>query len=158
MEKNAKISLIASDMTIYDYAYKVAKGNDLYRDIVSDVLLYLYDLPSEKFDKINDLKSYVCKMIYFSWNSATSPFYRKYRLDNDFKVKENVIFEEDAITKELEQIEMRISKKRYPTEVRLFELYVELGTYRAVSEALGIPLKSVHYQVKKVIEEMKNKI
>lgn len=158
MEKNAKISLIASDMTIYDYAYKVAKGNDLYRDIVSDILLYLYDLPSDKFDKITDLKSYVCKMIYFSWNSSTSPFYKKYRLDNDYKLKEDATFQEDSALKELEQIEIRISKKRYPTEVRLLEMYMELGTYEAVGKAVGATSMGVYKQIQKVLKELKSKI
>jgi DNA-directed RNA polymerase specialized sigma24 family protein len=158
MEKHSKISLLASDKTIYDYAFKVAKGNDLYKDIVSEILIYLYDLPQDKFDKINDLKSYVCKMIYFSWNSSTSPFYKKFRNDNDYKIKEDVSFELDDATEELEQIEIRMSKKKYPIDIRLFELYTELGTYRAVGNVLGLPHRNIHYRIQKVIEEMKKKI
>ena len=158
MDKNANISLIAMDATIYDYAYKVAKGNDLYRDIVSDVLIYLYDLPEDKFNQIKDLKSYVCKMIYFSWNSSTSPFYKKYRTDYDIKVDEKAADSECWLLKELEQIEIRISKKRYPTEVMLFQLYSDLGDYRSVSQKVGIPTMTVYKLVNKVRNEMKKKI
>ena len=34
MEKHNKISLLFADKTIYDYALKVSKGNDLHKDIV----------------------------------------------------------------------------------------------------------------------------
>jgi hypothetical protein len=97
-------------------------------------------------------------MIYFSWTSTTSPFYRKFRNDNDYKVKENVIFEVDTVTKELEQIEIRISKKRFPSEVRLFELYAELGDYRAVSTKVGLPVMTCYELINRVRIEMKKKI
>lgn len=158
MENHNKISLLANDTTIYDYAKKVSKGNDLYKDIVSDVFIYLYELPIEKFNKINDLKSYVCKMIYFSWNSPTSPLFAKYRKDNDYKLVERTECESTELMNEIEKIECRISKTRYPVEVKLFELYVELGTYRAVADAVGISVRGAYQQIQKVISEIKTKI
>lgn len=169
MDKDSKISLLFSDKTIYNYAYKVAKGNDLYKDIVSEIIIYFYELSVEDFEKIKDLKSYACKMIYYSWNSATSPFYKKYKNDRDFTLKDVFLLDEEdekesnhidiiEFKKELTQIEKNISQKRFPCEVRLCELYLEMKSYRAVANLLGIPATTVHYQVNKVISEMKNKI
>lgn len=166
-----QILLIAKDKSVYDYSYKIAKGNDLYKDIISEIIIHLSELEDEKFNKINDLKSYVCKMIYFSWNSPTSPFFRKFRNDRDFLIKDVFTYDEEIETKEeskyidiknfkteLGEIENRISEKRYPSEIKLFELYLELKSYRAVAKLVGIPASSVHHQVNRVIEEMKNKI
>jgi DNA-directed RNA polymerase specialized sigma24 family protein len=152
------ILLIAKDKTIYDYSFKVAKGNDLHRDIVSEIIIYLSDLENEKFNAINDLKSYVCKMIYFSWNSPTSPFYRKYRGDNDYTHTEPSCTIEDSATQELFLIEERISKFRYPTEVRLFQLYVEIGNYRDVAKLVGLPKSTVFNLIKQVRMEMRKNI
>lgn len=166
MNKNSKLSLIFTDRNVTDYAYKVAKGNDLYKDIISEIIISLYDLPEDKFEKITDLKSYVCKMIYFSWNSQTSPFYKKFRNDRDFVVKEDLSFDEEIeenkyidlfeFKRKLTEIESNISKKRFPSEIKLCELYLEHKSYRAVANLLDIPVTSVHFQVNKVIEEMKN--
>lgn len=145
------------DMSIYDYAYKVSKGNDLYKDIVSEALIYLYDLDNEKFNLIDDLKSYVCKMIYLSWNSPTSPFYRKFRNDNDTNYKEVGYENTDSILEDLDVLEDDISKSknRMAFEVRLFKMYAEMGSYRKVAERVDIPTMTVYKLVNSVREKMK---
>jgi len=160
MEKNASISLIASDMSIYDYSFRVAKGNDLYKDIVAEVIVYLYDMDNTKFSDIKDLKSYVCKMIWFSWNSSTSPFYRKYRNDLDVIQKDYGFEEIDSVLEELNVIENDIenSKNRPAYEVRIFKMYVDLGSYRAVAKKLDMSTMNVYKICNTVIEKMKKKI
>jgi len=160
MEKNASISLIASDMSIYDYSFRVAKGNDLYKDIVAEVIIYLYDMDNTKFSEIKDLKSYVCKMIWFSWNSSTSPFYRKYRNDLDVIEKDYGFEEIDSVLEELNVIENDIenSKNRPAYEVRIFKMYVDLGSYRAVAKKLDMSTMNVYKICNTVIEKMKKKI
>ena len=160
MEKNASISLIASDMSIYDYSFRVAKGNDLYKDIVAEVIIYLYDMDNTKFSEIKDLKSYVCKMIWFSWNSSTSPFYRKYRNDLDVIQKDYGFEEIDSVLEELNVIENDIenSKNRPAYEVRIFKMYVDLGSYRAVAKKLDMSTMNVYKICNTVIEKMKKKI
>lgn len=45
--------------------------------------------------------------------------------------------------------------KLYHYNAELLKLYAEEGTYRKVSEATGIPIKSVHRAVKKAKEQVK---
>lgn len=160
MEKNASISLISFDMSIYDYSFRVTKGNDLYKDIVSEVILYLYEMDNTKFNQITDLKSYVCKMIWFSWNSSTSPFYRKYRNDLDVIQKDYGFVEVDSVLEELNVIENDIesSKNRVAFEVRLFKMYVDLGSYREVAKKVDIPVMTCYKLINSVREKMKKKI
>jgi len=160
MEKNASISLIASDMSIYDYAFRVAKGNDLYKDIVAEAIVYLYEMDNTKFSSITDLKSYICKMIWLSWNSNTSPFYRKFRVELD-EIKGDVGFLEiDSVIEELNIIENDIeqSKNRPAYEVRIFKMYVESGSYRQVAKDLKMSTMNVYKICNTVREKMKKKI
>ena len=43
-------------------------------------------------------------------------------------------------------------------KARVFELYAELGTYRAVSEITGIPTTSVYRTVQELKKELKQKL
>jgi hypothetical protein len=43
-------------------------------------------------------------------------------------------------------------------KARVFELYAELGTYRAVSELTGIPTTSVYRTVQDLKKELKQKL
>ena len=72
MDKQQKISLIINDLSVISYAKRVLKGNDLYKDVLSDVYIYIFELENEKFEAIKDLKSYVCKIIYYAWNNKSN--------------------------------------------------------------------------------------
>jgi DNA-directed RNA polymerase specialized sigma24 family protein len=160
MEKHSKISLLASDKSIYEYAYRVAKGNDLHKDIVSEALIYLYDMNIDKFNSISDLKSYVCKMIWLSWNSTSSPFYKKFKNEGLEITKDIGFINIDSALEELNVIEADIEsrKNRMAFEVRLFKMYVELGSYRLVSNKVGIPVMTCYKLINSVREKMKQQI
>lgn len=163
MEKVYELSL---DPEVISFAKKITSGNDLYHDIISETVIYIATLPEDKRKAINNLKSYFCKVIFFSWNSPSSPFYKKYRNDRseflydlpyeECEEKEEKLFDSVKIKNRILILEKEIAKKRYPTEIRLLDLYLKLKSYRAVSKEVDIPVKSVHYQIKKIILQIKN--
>jgi hypothetical protein len=55
----------------------------------------------------------------------------------------------------INKIERKIAQKRYPTEIRLLELYVKHKTYRAVEKEIGISFKTVQYLVKQITEQIR---
>ena len=49
-------------------------------------------------------------------------------------------------------------KNLYPAPVRLFEIYLELGTFMAVSEKTKIPYKTVRRHIQELIEKIKSNL
>lgn len=193
-------SIISPDLE--RYAFKIAKGNDLYRDCLSELILVLGEMDEGRLIELNNNKQlvpYCCKVIYLSFNSPTSPFYKKYIkpellskynkrgfvIDNYAKNFvhfydstddddnwiylglrsniENIPNEDSKFTVEdlescILNLEEEISKKRFPSEVRLFELYKELGSYRAVAKKVNIPVMTVFYIIEGFKQEIKKRI
>lgn len=98
-----------------------------------------------------------------SFNSVTSPFYKKYRhLDINVEIQNNHIKSHDQINDEFEcnfsdlvcKIETEIdSLNEYERE--LFKLYVKFESYRKVSEEVGIKYESVRHAIIQASEKIK---
>lgn len=153
-------SIITSDLE--RYAFKVSKGNDLWKDSISELVISLYEMDEEKLISLfnrGELAPYCYKILWFSFNSESSPFYRKYIKPEQTSelINYDLEFEEvdvEVIRGFINSLEAEISKKRFPSEVRLFELYSELGSYRAVAKKVNLPVMTCFY----IIEGFKNEI
>lgn len=85
MTREVIINTLANNEQLKAYARKTTKGNTLWEDIISEMLLYLMELPEERFIQIyrsEGLQSYCYKIIHLSWNSENSPFYKKYKRES----------------------------------------------------------------------------
>lgn len=167
--KAAILSSLITRPDIISYAKKTCKGNDMYKDILSELYLYLYDKDEEWLKELNDgnkLFYYAIKIVYLSWNSPTSPFYKKYRntehddvfcpfLADDETPEENK-FDTQKWFDRFEQDEDEISKKRFPVETRLIKLYIQYGSYRKVAKEVGIPHTTVCSVVTNYVKKLKN--
>lgn len=158
-------SIISPDLE--RYAFKIAKGNDLYRDCLSELILVLGEMDEVRLIELNNNKQlvpYCCKVIYLSFNSPTSPFYKKYikpELSDeiqDYSIDELGLINIEELEASIVKLEEEISKKRFPSEVRLFELYKELGSYRAVAKKVNIPVMTVFYIIEGFKQEIKRRI
>ena len=54
----------------------------------------------------------------------------------------------------IKEIEDEISKKRFPTEVKIFELYSEIGSVRETAKKLRLPTMTVW----SIIDQFKTKV
>lgn len=163
MTRDIIITTISKNENLKAYARKLAGGNDLWNDMWSELLLFLYEMPEDRFMSIyqsEGLIGYCNRVLYFSWNSTTSPFYKKYRMEEP--KTDNVTFEydpeidilynkcQDQICKLTEEI----SKKRYPTEPNIFDIYLSCGSYRKTAKQLRLPVMTVY----NIINGFKDKI
>lgn len=155
---------------IYTYAKKTCGGDDFLNDLVQELYLYLYD-KDEAF--IIDLSNkgallfYSYRIMYYSWNSPTSPFYRKFRNTNfnqlteigyiDDRTPEEDIFD---YTKWINKIESDIKDSWYNgkvhTEGVLMLKYLELGSYREVAKEMDIPHTTVQAIVQRYAKKLKD--
>ena len=156
------MSEIANNQNLTAQAFKVARGNVLYKDVIAEMLLYLLEMDDTKLLTLwtnNELVSYCYKIIWLSYNSKTSPFYKKYlKMSEYIEVDEDNHF--DISPKLIEDILNDIERERekYPADVKIFRLYLKLGSCRKVEQEINVPHTTVNYIVNRLTKEIEDKI
>ena len=167
MTRDIILSSILKNESLIRYAKKTTNGNLLWEDIMSEMTLYLYEIPEDRFISIyrsEGLLSYCYKIIHLSWNSPRSDFYRKYRVEEPRT--ENVTFEYNPeidilynkCKDEINKITEEISSSRYPTESKMFEIYLECGSYRKTAKKLQLPTMTVFNLINGFKEKIKARL
>ncbi len=149
---------IANNQRLKDNAKAIFKHNDLWQDAFSDVIVQLYDMPEKDIIEMNDrgvLFHYCYRILWLSYNSPTSPFYKKYLKSELPYTPENTDgfrFCEAYINDRLHELEKKA--KSYPVEVKLFRLYMQFKSYGKVSKETGIPAKTIYNIIKRLKEQI----
>ena len=136
----------------------------LWEDIIAEMLLYLYEIPEERFIEIyrsEGLQSYCYKIIHLSWNSEYSPFYKKYlkeepRTDNvEFEYNPEIDITYKKCKKAVDDLVKDVSQSGMPTKAILFDLYLRHGSYRKVAKQLNIPTMTIFKIINNIKDEIK---
>jgi len=171
--KSEIISNLAKDPFYTQYAKDLClqqkMRSDAYLDLLQYVWLYLSEKSEEEIIQLSkeNLKGYVCRIIWINSKSDTSPFKR-----NEFKynlLEKDVKLEESDIDKEIiiriaedffkKEVEYWSKEKNLPAwNVRLLELYAEMGSYRKVEQATGINFQTVRHTVLELIKRINEDI
>jgi len=150
----------------------ITKGNELADDLYSELLLIISDYDNVTLNNLLEKE----QLVYFwvricmnQWHSNTSPFYTKYRKDNReklyYEIEDNRIAEPDTeefkhepYENVVERVALDALDDMYWYDKKLFELYLELGTYKEVSEQTRIPFGTVGTTLGKVKKKLKKEI
>jgi RNA polymerase sigma factor (sigma-70 family) len=143
----------------------------LAEDIIQHVFTEMYTKPDSFLEDLvqrQKFKPYIVKQIWNTCYYRRTPFSQAYGLDNetptDFcdNARYEVIryeSEPSRVDKEKQMHQLRtMMGEMHWYKARVFELYAELGTYRAVSEITGIPTTSVYRTVQELKKELKQKL
>lgn len=164
MTKEFVLNYISTNKNIKDYCQRVS------RQWADDLFQYLFEVLASKSDsflieKYNEKKieQYCFGIIYKSANYPSSTFYQQnisFTNNNCFDADIDILqynseYCEIPLKKEIEGYRSEIKSNWY--EVELFNLYLELGTYKKVQEATGINHLSVRYSVVNFINEIKKR-
>lgn len=194
MTRDVIVKSIYLNKNLSDFAKRTTKNNDLWKDIISEMLISISDMPESKLIELyrsEGIVNYCYKIIYLSWNSPNSPFYKKYRtvegaeitywrtgddgsdsaMTHIYTVGSHSLTnnEDDAYDPEIDilhnkcdviikDIEFDISQKRYPSEVKVFELYTEMGSIRATAKTLKLPTMTVWKMINRFKDNVKSKL
>jgi hypothetical protein len=162
MTKDEILLFVYNSQNIKASAKRITKGDDLYNDLLSELLLIVSEIP---FDVVNDLYAkkelevYCYKIMYYQFNNPNLEFYRKYR---SFETSVGIEYTEENIDEKyaeiktiMDNIEKGIACKRYPAEVRLLEVYAEKGSFRATGREVGIACNTVKYMINNITEKIR---
>lgn len=167
MTRDVIITSISKNEALKRYAKQTTKGDDLWKDVISEMIISLYDMPEERFIAIyqsEGLISYCYKIIHLSWNSQTSPFYRKYRLlepkiDNEeFEYDKEIDILYPKCIQAMKDLRAEVEPFRHPTEAKIFDLYLQLGSYRKTARELRLPTMTVFNIINGFKEQIKAKL
>lgn len=140
-------------------------------DLKAEVMLILLETDDEKLKglhKKNELKFYTVRIILNLIQSKTSPFYKKYRMSTSVFsepcspcVVETIEPEgfDDRLKRELRnERAIQIIDTLYWYDKTIVNLYLELGSYRAIEKDTGIPWESCYSTIRKVIKQIRNEL
>lgn len=162
MQLNEILAIIYNSKKILVSAKSIAQGTGLHDDLVSELIMIVSEMNLDFLNKLQEKKElevYCYKIMYYQFTNPKMNFYKNYRqaiISNEEEDPYDIDGTYLNVTQLLSKIEKEIAQKRYPTEIRLLELYVEHGTYRKVGDAVGISFKTVQYLVKQVIEKIRS--
>lgn len=163
MKRNDILLFIYNSKAVKSSAIRITKGDDLYNDLLSELLIIVAEMDIEYLVNLYNKKTleiYCYKIMYYQYTQPHMAFYKKYRSCETTTKGE--VYEDDNIDQIhsdvvllMNKIEKKIAQKRFPAEFRLLELYIEHGTYRKVGALVGISFKTVQYMVKNITEKIK---
>lgn len=162
MNRDVILLFIYNSPNIKASAKKITKGDDLYNDLLSELLIIVSEMDIDVLKDLylrNKLESYCWKIMYYQYTQPHMAFYKKYR---SFETSNGIEYSDDNVDEMyanviilMDKIEKHIAKKRYPSEVRLLELYAEHQSFRAVGRELGIAYNTVKYMVNNFTEKIR---
>lgn len=167
MNQKIETYIVNNYFHLLQISKKITKGHELSNDLLNDVLLQLYeknaDIVLRNYED-NDIKYYITAVMRINWNSKTSPFYYRIRreIDKYTPISDNyevVDDYDDKMDKEvlIQCLEISFAELDWFRK-SVFEMYLTMGSLKAVATKTGIPLTSIARYIKQSREEIKTKI
>ena len=167
MNKQIEDYIVRNYFHLLQISGKITRGHELSNDLLNDVLLQLYEKNSDivlRNYEDNDIKYYITAVMRINWQSKTSPFYYRIRreidkytpINDNYEVMDDV---DDKMDKEIliQCLEISFAELDWFRK-SVFELYMTMGSYNAVSKKTGIPISSISRYIRESKDEIKLKI
>lgn len=141
---------------------KYTKNDDWASELLHDIILQLYDKEDIKLKSLDDksIKYYIVRIITINWCYPTSPFYKKYKKDNNNLVELNeamlMVTDEFELDKHklMDIIENEWTELDWFNKI-IFEKYMVMGSLKKVSQDTTIPLTSIADYVRNTKQTIK---
>lgn len=151
------IDQLFKDKRIDEACKKIAKGNDLWKDLKQELFVVLCEYDQSKLKEIIDKKQimyFIVRILLNFYNSKTSTFYKKFKHINDEVIDLKFIkhFEDDnSYSDELDKIELAFEQADLSWYERgIAKLYIQERSFRKLSAKLDIPTRSLCETMKDV--------
>jgi hypothetical protein len=143
------------------------RDDDMYKDLLHEVILQLYDKEQIKLKKYDDnsIRYYITAVMRINYYSKTSPFYYKIRrsqkiMNVDLSTCFDLEYEQESFESE---ILLQLVEEAYCDldwfKKSLLDLYLSLNSsMKAVSRKTTIPISSISRYFKEIRVETKQKI
>ena len=145
------------------YCQSITRGNDVYKDLINDVIIILYDKNIED-KEIDNLARVIA---WREFNNKYSDFNKRLGLKECYELTDNIIETEEDNIDEKHYIAINVIDKDlyksiaddiFPFQYDVFKQYQKLKTIRAVSAYYNIPRSTIHRWIKDYRERITNKI
>jgi hypothetical protein len=145
------------------YCYSLTSGNDIYKDLINDVIIILHDknIESENVDNLARV------IAWREFNNKYSDFNKQFGLKEAYELTDNIIEAEEVNIDEQHHIAINVIDKDlyksiaadiFPFQHDVFKTYQKLKTIRAVAAYYNIPRSTIHRWIKDYRERITTKI
>ena len=167
MSKHKIIEAIYNDSAYRNVCRNIA-SLALFEDLYHEVIINLLELPDDKIQDAYErkyLKFLFVKIAHNSWNSKHSPFYRKYRHNDETESIDllrglesgedpDLEIKEETFQDFTQEIKDKIEALDWYDKT-LLKLYIDIGEFRKISVMTGIKYGAVQYTIQKTIKKLK---
>lgn len=183
MTKHEIIGKLAQDKELIRIARSITKGDELYKDLFQEALIYMLGISDERFSNILKPREYCIKIMLRQYHLPRTVFYNIHRHKDECQDMENIEIpnvEDPAIDINSRDIELsneyfdnltpesvkiartlhRLkcednSNGKYEYRTELFKLWLAHGSTRKVEKYTGINYRSVAFTIAEVKKEIK---
>jgi DNA-directed RNA polymerase specialized sigma24 family protein len=150
------------------YCKNLTKGNLIYEDLKSQVILTLCEMNNEALATIENATAYANQIAFKEWINKYSDFNKliekkinefSVELSNQIEDTETNIDKDYCITVKVIESELLndIKKNKFPVEHYFFKAYLQHKTIRATAKHLNIPRSTVHRIIQSYRQRIKDK-
>jgi len=170
LTKSEIILGIYNSSSLRNYARSLEPA--LYEDLFSEVMVILLEYDEARIIEMKDkgyINFFVVKILSNLSNSKNSPFYYKFKKPLEFcrnlnradlvqpryeHYKDRLIYKIEAELKK----DVAVSTDGFGYEVRLLNMYLELGSLRKVARKTGINYKTISLTINDLIKRIKKNV
>ncbi|CAB5218298.1 Homeodomain-like domain containing protein [uncultured Caudovirales phage] len=154
---------LATNERFFKYCKAITKGNDIYKDLINDVILIMYDKDIPEYA----IENMARVIAWREYNSKYSEFNKKLGTKESFELLDNIqsieardIEEEHFIAINVIDRDLikSIAEDNFPLQYEVFKMYQKLKSIRAVSIYFGISKSTIHRWIKDYRERIIQKI
>lgn len=154
---------LATNERFLKYCKAITKGNDIYKDLINDVILIMYDKDIPEYA----IENMARVIAWREYNSKYSEFNKKLGTKESFELLDNIqsieardIEEEHFIAINVIDRDLikSIAEDNFPLQYEVFKMYQKLKSIRAVSIYFGISKSTIHRWIKDYRERIIQKI
>ncbi len=154
---------LATNDRFLKYCQSITKGNDIYKDLVNDVILIMYDKDIPEYA----IENMARVIAWREYNSKYSEFNKKLGTKEAFELLDNI---QSIETRDIEEehfiainvidrdLIKSIAEDNFPLQYEVFKMYQKLKSIRAVSIYFGISKSTIHRWIKDYRERIIQKI
>lgn len=162
LKKDEAIKKIVQDKDIINCAKRITKFNILWKDLLQEMYIALYEIPEKRFRQIKKLKEYSAMIMFIMWKQKYSEFNKKYR-------SQKLLFTDDYSLKSNDEISHTFSKRpsyfknkiqfhnwkrkanymikngdlNEQTQARAFIIYITEKGYGRAAKKVGLPRDTI---------------
>lgn len=162
IKRNEIIQWLTDESWFLEACYKIAPNKDTAEELYQYAFLAILEKPNKQIEEIYEggyIRFYVVRLLYNAIHGKCSPF-AKHRIQESDEVEDRFSDEESIPYKEAQEIKYEAIERTLPKlhwyERKIFEIWMEGNSARAIHRQTKISINEILRVIKKVKQQIRD--